>query len=251
MTLGIFTVASRGDTAGDTYNEALDCYKELADTVHVNDRQWPKEFRWEHIGQTFQDAYEHTNADWVIHCDCDFIFHEQDFIHIRQVVEANEFAPALSFYKYQFILPDRYTIKSRLVLAVNKKRYGDRIKFNSGGDLCQPSLDGEYISPESVPEAGIAFYNYEKLCKTKDQIKDDIERMDRAYKRTFDKSLYSRGSKSAYDGWYDMVKGRFNKPAEHIALERHPKFMQETIKNLTPEQFGYNGFGLIEGGVYR
>ena len=184
-------------------------------------------------------GYEQATGEFVFHLDCDFFFSEYHFEDIREACEKNNDSPALSFWKYQFILPDRYNLKSRLVLGVNKAKYGDRIKFNSGGDLCQPSLDDNYISPDDVPEARVPFYNYEKLTKTKEQIAEDVQRMDRAYYRHFGKWLYSNNGIGAYEGWYAMAKGRFSKPQEFVNLVDHPKYIQRAIRKLTPEQFGY------------
>lgn len=274
MKLSIFTTQTNSDHRGDNAADALECYTELADeTVIVEggfpiyhngnltqdgDKEhpeflmyhWPKEFSWEFIGQQFTRGYEACTGDWVIHADIDFLFHESDFGKIRQALRDYPNAPAVSFYKWQFILPDRFNLKSRLMIAVNKKMYGDRITFSGSGDLCQPQLDGKDLSLNEMPQAGVPFYNYEKLTKTKDQIIDDVERMDRAYQRKFNRPLYSSDDRTAYEGWYKMVSGRFNKPSQKIKLSQHPKYIQETIKNLTPEQFGYNGFGLIDGRVY-
>lgn len=262
--ISIFTTASNPIQRGDNIKEALNCYTELADEVvligdytdkRVNSlmNYWPYEFSWEFIGKQFQRGYETLDTDFVLHMDLDFFFHEKDHQAIRQALEQYPNSPAVSFYKWQFILPDRYNLKSRLLLAVNKKKFGERIKFNGGGDLCQPTLDGVDLDINEMPQSGIAFYNYEKLTKTKEQIMDDVGRMDRAYMRHFGKWLYSEDgtNKSAYEGWYRMVKGRFNKPHKSITLSEHPKYIQETIKNLKPENFGYNGFGLIEGRVYE
>ena len=179
--------------------------------------------------------------------DLDFLIHEKDFVKVREAAQRmlDEKLPAMSFWKFQFILPDRYNLKSRLVIMVNKRDYGNRIKFDSSGDLCQPSLDGKYLSPDDVPEARIPFYCYEKLLKTKKQIADDQGRMERAWFRHFGE--YQMGSdgtnESALEHWIEAQKGKFNKPQKHIKLEEHPIFVQETIKNLKPEQFGYSGFG--------
>ena len=177
----------------------------------------------------------------MIHADLDFIFHERDFKAIRQAIEVYRDEPALSFWKYQFILPDRYNLKSRLVLAVNKAKFGDRIRFNSGGDLCQPSLDGLYINPSQIPEARIPFYCYEKLIKTEAQVIDDVERMADAWYRYF--LHYRLGTKqTAYKEWLKMVTGRFQKPQESILLTDHPIYVQNTISGLKRSQWGYSGF---------
>lgn len=275
MKLSIFTTATNPCIRGDIYDEAIDCYTELADETIIVDggyhqlngsrtydgdknhpefvfNQWKKEFDWRFIGEQFQRGYEACTGDWVIHADLDYIFHERDFRAIRMACENNPDTPALSFWKFQFVLPDRYNLKSRLVIAVNKRKYGDRIKFDSSGDLCQPSLDGRYISPDDVPEAGIPFYNYEKILKTRQQISDDQGRMERAYFRRFGTfQMGSDGSNdSAYNRWVEAQRGKLRKPQKFIKLSDHPKYMQETIKNLTVDQWGYSGHGFLEENKY-
>lgn len=277
MKISIFTTVTAPYVRGDLFDESLNCYNALADEVIIVDgkptadsdymwqlkerkktkvifHKWPKEFDWPLIGEQFQRGYEAATGDWVIHADLDFIFHEKDFAAIRKAFEENSKQPALSFWKYQFILPDRYNLKSRLVIAVNKKVYGDRIRFDSGGDLCQPSLDGEEIKPDYVNEARVPFYNYEKMTKTADQIMEDCGRMDRAYHRHF-KSWQlcddnSGSDESCFNGYIKLLRGRFNKPCEHIKLRDHPIFVQETIAGLRKNQFGFNGFGLFGDNDY-
>ncbi len=274
MKLSIFTCVTLPKARGDNYKDALFCYTSLADeTVIIYGRKadidypleyqngggrvrhvptlanvWPKEFEWYVIGEQFQRGYEACTGDWVIHSDLDFIFHEKDFGKIRQALKDYPNAPAVSFYKWQFILPDRYNLKSRLPLAVNKKVFGDRIKFNGGGDLAQPTLDGKGLDLNEIPQAEVPVYNYEKLLKTKEQIANDQGRMERAWFRHF--GYYQMGSdgtnESAYQRWIKAQQGKFNKPQEKITLEDHPKYVQETIKDLTPDQWGYNGFGLVD-----
>lgn len=214
--------------------------------------EWPYEFSWERIGNQFQHGYEVASGDWVIHADLDFIFHEKDRANLYRVLEANPNTPALSFYKFQFLLPDRFTLKSRLVLAVNKKKFGKRIKFDHGGDLCQPSLDGQELSPESVPEAGVGFYNYEKILKTEAMVKEDVGRMARAWQAYFGRyTLGGPSDEHAYSEWLKMQVGRFNaRSHESIPLDAHPRVMQRVIANLTPDQFGYNGFGYLPRNAY-
>lgn len=271
MKLSIFTTYTNPMDRGDNPFPALKCYEELADEVIVIDGSnkdgetplsnaqivwspWPQEFSWKLIGNQFQKGYEACTGDVVIHADLDFLFHENDFEAIKQAAQRmlDEHEPATSFFKHQFILPDRYNLKSRLVIMVNKRDFGDRIKFDSGGDLCQPSLDGIYISPDSVPECGLPFYNYEKLLKTKEQIADDVGRMERAYERHFGKTQYgSDGTdEHAYKLWVKAQVGKFSKPQQIIPLSRHPKYIQKTIQSLTPDQWGYDGHGRLERNIY-
>ena len=262
--LTIFTTITDPERRGDHWHESIQNYCELADQVVVVDGSevphsfddpkikvvhqiWPKEFHWLDISRAFQRGYDEADGDWVIHMDLDWLFHERDFETIKQTLHYRRHEPALSFWKFQFILPDRYQLKSRLVLAVNKKEYGDRIKFDGGGeqDLCQPSLDGKYLSPGDVEEARIPFYNYEKMTKTKAQIAEDSGRMDRAYYKQFGRYQLSQDGtdEQAFNGYMHMVTGRFNKPQKEIDLDSHPQVIQDTIKNLTSDQLGYSLFG--------
>jgi hypothetical protein len=253
--ISIFTTASNPVERGDLWDQSIECYSALADQLVVvngehKDTYWPYEFDWPLIGQQFQRGYEMCEEDWAIHVDLDWVFHENDYGRIRQALKDYPNSPAVSMYKWQFLVPDRYNLKSRVVVAVNKKKFGDRIKFDSGGDLCQPSLDGVELNLNEVPQAGVPFYNYEKLLKTKEQIDEDVSRMDKAWQRHFGTTLYSRDDKTAYDGWLEMMLGRLQKPHAKVELGQHPKVMQDTLANLKPNQWGYDGFGLIRRNSY-
>ncbi len=263
MKLSVFTTVTDPDARGDDVDDALECYDQLADEVVVVDGtaygslwdkgklkcisyKWPKEFSWRFIGEQFTRGYEACTGDWVIRADIDMVWHERDFDTIRRACENNPDVPALSFYKWQFVLPDRYNLKSRLVLVANRKKFGSRIRFDSGGDVAQMSLDGKYITPDDVPQVGVPLYNYEKLLKTEAQIKDDVGRMARAWHAYHGEyRLGGPENESAYAEWLKMAVGRFNKPQQQIPLSDHPKYVQETIANLRPYQWGYNGFGCL------
>jgi len=249
-----FITITRPEQRGDTYKQCLESAHGFSDEVAIIDGKdtWPQEFDWKIIGEHFQKGYDHATGDWVIHLDTDFIFHEKDYRKIRAELQFYNEYPALSFYKWQFIQPDRYNLKSRLPLAVNKGKFCDRIKFDGGGDLCQPTLDSVGFDLDEIPQSGIEFYNYEKILKTKEQIMEDQGRMERAYKRHFGEYQMSSDDtdQSAYDCWIHMQVGRYTKPLKQIPLSYHPAVMQETIKNLKPEQWGYNGFNNFERNNY-
>lgn len=235
---------------GGTYDGSLNWIQSLNDPrIHIVYKEWPHEFNWPLIGESFHYGYENCTGDAVMHLDCDFIIHNHNFNHVRSAAQnmINNRQLALSFYKYQFVVPDRYNLKSRLTLMVNKRDYGNYVRFDGGGegDLCQPSFRGKLIKPGDVPESRLPFYNYEKILKTKEQIMEDQGRMERAWKRHFgDHQMSSDGSNNgAYEKWIEMQKGRMTKAHKQIPLEDHPIIMQETLANIQPEQFGYSMFG--------
>lgn len=247
MKLSAFITVTEPDKRGDTFTQCFNSAKTYCDEVIVIDgnKTWPAEFEWEVIGQHFQKGYEQSSGDFVMHLDTDFIIHEKDIPTLREALHRYDTNPALRFWKYQFFTPDRFNIKSHLVLAVNKKHYGDRLRFDGGGDLCQPTLDGEYIEPLKAPEVKVPVWNYECLLKTKEQIKEDKGRFARAWQRQFNEyKLGGPDDESAYNKWWQMIKGRYSKHNETMASDHHPAVMQETLRNLRPDQFGFNAFGL-------
>ena len=127
--LSIFTSMTNPEKRNDPWKEALSCYEALADEVVIVGNNWPEEFLWDEIGKTFQSGFEKASSDWVIRMDIDYFFHEKDFLKIRNALDKFTNFPVLAFPQYQFFLPNRYQIKTRLCLAFNKKMYPN-IKLN-------------------------------------------------------------------------------------------------------------------------
>lgn len=252
MKLSIFTTATDPYQRLDPYHEAMASYQDIADEIVEVGKDWPKEFKWDYIGQQFQNAYEMCTGDWVIHADLDYIFHENDIDRIRKTLELNSQQPAMSFFKYQFVLIDRYTLKSHVVIAVNRGRFKHRIRFNSGGDLCQPSLDGLELEPADVPSARIPFYNYDFSFKTESVIRNDFGRFARAWGRQFgDYKIGGPDDESAFRYFLDMQLGRFHgRDHRQIALADHPKYITNRIGTMKPDQFGYSLFGHTQPASY-
>lgn len=320
--ISIFTTISDPERRQDAWKEALECYLDFADEVvvvcgdynkefyesvgrkfggepHINQNggmsfwydnkdlvfyhyEWPEEFDWTFIGEQFQRGYDACTGDWAIRMDLDYLLHEDDFKAIREFLETCN-APVACFPKRQFLKSDRYSVKAILPIAYNKKKYGNRIKLDSGGDLCQPSLDGKEIIKEEMPivarkvptivsdnvtdeqkmkrlpgvfvENGMTYtygsfipiYNYECIIKTKGVQAKEFYRMARAWGRTFGENMMGIDSEEkALEKFLQMQIGRY-KTAGHniIPLDQHPKYIQETIKNLTPEQFGFDCWGNV------
>ncbi len=265
--ISIFTTCSNPLERQDLFFQALKSYRPLADELivvngggpiakpdpHLWDKMihhpWPDEFKWDFIGQQFQRGYEACTGDWVIRMDLDFILHEKDYNVIRKKLMMNPEVHAFSMTKFQFLLADRYNLKSRLDLILNKKKFGKHIQLNGGGDLCQATLHGKPL--KRVPEIGVAVWNYDFLCKTQDIVKKDIGRFARAWDQHFgDRKLGGPDDEGAFEKFMQMQIGRFARPQQIVPLEQHPKIMQSTIKRLVPEQFGYNMWGHADRAIY-
>ena len=74
----------------------------------------------------------------------DTMFHEKSFEKIKEELKKYGDSPAIAFPKYQIFTPDRYHMKTHLVVALNKKIF-PYIKMNGGGDKLQPTINGNLI----------------------------------------------------------------------------------------------------------
>lgn len=229
----------------DPWKEALNCYEDLADEVVIVGEDWPDEFKFEHIGKTFQKGFDGCEGEWAIRMDLDYFFHENDLLKIRSILSKNTEYPAVSFPQYQFFTAERYQIKTKICVALNKKHFPN-IKLNGGGDLCLPTIEGKRIHPKEVPFFKIPLYQYDSMFRTKEIISHDRGRFARAWHRQFGEWGVRGGSSSeeAYEAWFDEVKEKYKKHTHKIHLSNHPKYIKEKINNLNSDQFGFSAFGL-------
>ena len=243
--ISIHTTMTKPDERMDPWKESMNCYNDLADEVVITGEDWPEQFRWDHIGKTFNGGLKKSTGDWAIRMDLDYLFHENDLEYIRDFIEKNNNELAIAFPKRQFFTYDRYQLQSRICIAVNKKKYPE-IQLNGGGDLCFPTIEGKLIDVNRIPLSKAPVWNYDMMFKTKEIIKYERHRFGKAWYEYFNNWGIFGGDteKEAYDAWYSWVKEKYKKHVFKIKLEDHPIYIQEKLKNLDNNQFGYSGFGI-------
>lgn len=231
----------------DPWKEALECYEDFADEVIVVGQTWPEEFSFEYIGSVFQDGFNKSSGDWVILMDVDTFFHERDKEKINNVLKKYEDYPSVAFPKFQFFHPERYNLKSKMCIALNKKNFPN-IKFTGGPDLCQPTVDGQLIRPDSAPYEKIVIWNYEAMFRTKDIIKKDRSRFARAWFNSFSNYGVRGGptQEEAFEAWFKMIEDRYSYHYLKMKIDNHPKYIKNRLQNIPDDQFGSNLFGLIK-----
>ena len=245
MKVSIFTTMTNPQKRMDPYIEALKCYEDFADEVIIVGKNWPEEFSFDYIGKTFQEGFDLCTGDWVIRMDIDTFFHQNDKDKLYKILSKNSDSPGIAFPKFQIFTPDRFNIKAKMCIAFNKKSYA-KIKLNGGGDLCDPTLDGNLLNQYNLPNERMPIWNYDSVFKTKEIISADRARFARAWKSYFD-NWGNRGGGSedeAFKAWFMMIEDRYKKHTLKLKIHNHPKYIIEKIKNLEEKQFGYDAFGL-------
>ena len=247
MKISCFTTMTNPEQRCDPWKEALECYNFYFDQVVTVGEDWPDEFKFDLIGKYFQKGFNETKGDWIFRMDIDYFFHEKDLDRLRKSVKKYEAYPAIFFPQYQFFTPDRYQIKTRLAVALNKKRFPN-IKLNGGGDLCLPTLDNKVLNFSNLPNVNIPIFQYDSLFRSKEVIANDRARFARAWFREFG-DYGDRGGgtpEAAYKAWIEMIENKFKFHTLKINIDKHPSFIKNRLKNLEVDQFGHSAFWIIK-----
>jgi len=88
----------------------------------------------------------------------------------------------------------------------------------------------------------ICFYNYDMCFKDEKTIGREFLKQSKArFKKTG--SDWGQTEKEALDYFVKMQIGRLKQGWSKVKLEEHPKHIQEKVKNIKPDQLGFNLFG--------
>ncbi len=245
MKISIATTYTNPEERNDPWEEAVSCYKDFADEIIVTGENWPYEFSWEYIGKTFYEGFLKSKGDWVLRMDIDYFLHENDKEHLDEIFKKYKDYPAICFPQYQFFLPDRFQLKTRLCIALNKKKFPN-IQLNGGGDMCLATLNSKLITAKDVPNVRIPIYQYDSMFRNKEIIAEDRSRFAKAWFNHFG-DYGDRGGpepEEAYDAWYKSIENKFQYHTNKFNIDNHPKYIKKKLQNLKADQFGYDGFGL-------
>jgi len=244
MKVTVFTHMTNPELRNDPWREAMECFNDIGEEVVVVGENWPTEFKWDYIGKVFQEGFDKCTGDWAFWMDIDTMFHENSFEVIKEELTTYKDYPAIAFPKYQIFTPDRYHMKTHLVVALNKKLFPN-IKMNGGGDKLQPTINDKLIEISEIPKSTQPVWNYDSVFRTKEIIKEDRARFARAWNRFF-KDLGDRGGEvpdEAYDAWLKMVLERYQYHVLKLKINDHPKFIKDSLIKLNEDNFGYSMFG--------
>lgn len=235
---------------------------------------------WPQPEWTYDELARHLNfglekcramhADWVIKFDIDCLFHENSKSQFRQCLGAMKAHGDIlaQFEKLQFFLVGRAYEKGKIPLGINMAfnvGYGvDKSRYT---DLCQPIIlsgdvvqyrQGKHPIPKGdpVPErkmkpTGIHVWNYDYSFKTYDRALELLYHFDRAHANWWGAGYHGRmlediTPETAMAEYLALIKGRVEKCKKIFRPEDHPRFIQDRIRNIKPEEFGHSLWGKTE-----
>jgi len=244
MKISVITSYTNPEERCDPWKDAINCYESFADEIINVGQNWEYEFSWSYFNEIFQDGLEQTTGDWVFRMDVDYFFHENDIEKIKNVLSENKKAKGIIFPQRQFYTPDRYSIKTKICLAVNKKAFPE-IMLNGGTDMFLPTYKGELLNSQNSYFCKIPLWQYDGMFRTKEIIAEDRARFARAWER-HSGTYFPRGgpdSESAYDAWFEDTKKKHKNHIFKSKIEDHPVYIRDKLYDLETKQFGYDMFG--------
>ena len=244
----------------------------------INDEEskWEEDWKYSRMGKNFNRGYSECSGDIIIKFDVDYILHEDAWkssdpkINFRAECERafKNNALIISFSRLNFIQPHGYFWKKQKSLAINReglrKRnvraiYGfDPVEWKFG---YEPITDWKIVN--DVPEGTllrqtgnthyaphVKVFNYGFMFCDKEAFKWIRYRHVLAERRQLGRAL---------DISEDLPYNEHIKGCRHymnsrvlydITLKGHPAIIQDKIRNLKPNQMGYDLFGELPTSKY-
>ena len=258
--------------------------------IQDEDTKWEDDWSYSRMGKNFNRGYHECVGDIVIKFDADYILHEDAYKNAdprhnfkencRQAVIQN--ALTIGFVRWNFVLVDRYFFKKRKTLAVNRlackkrnivvdygldnKRWGwgyePVVPENKENDLIFGTLlgvTGNYFATNvKVFNYGFAFSTQEQTQWARERhVWAETQQQNMKYKTikqselTYGLDNLEKIKKEALERHIKNCKVyNKNRPSVNISIDSHPEIIRQKIRDLKPEQQGYNLWGNLEKAEY-
>lgn len=278
MKLSILTTITNPEVRQDKYIEALTCYCDLADEVvvvnggapisvgilfshpkiKIIDMPWPDEWNWIELPRHLNAGKEACTGDWILKLDIDQLIHEKDFEMVRRkLAECPSECYSASFQKMSLTYGKKYYQKGGQTIGFrNLPELFIGKSTSRATDLCFAVVKTGSIKVDDydlpvgydplVFKTGISYWNYDYFFKTKEFTKKEFYRFSRAYERYFHSWEFGTSEEDCLRVFLEMQKGRYDRAPYSYKLEDHPKYIRRDVGDLTKEQFGFNGWGLLK-----
>lgn len=248
--------------------------------IQDEDTEWEKEWAYWRMSHNLNRGYEECQGDWAIKVDADFVMHESCYEPLKEYFEnaTKDEKLTTTFARRNIILMDSYYIKKWNLFAVNKAlcrtkeidvKYG--LDLGNWGWGNQPVIAEEktfkiwhgtlLTNRENRLMTCANIFNYSYAFRTREMACQIISRQMLAVVRQkilggseeAKKELQSyMDNPEVYLNWYiDGYKGYMRKRQFPLASpDNHPKVIQDKVRDLKPEQGGWNLWGELGTAKY-
>lgn len=274
MKISIICITANPTEKQYAWKEALASYVDLADEViivdggseklevpekvkviHIPD---PEVWNWAEHAKRLNIGLLEATGDWIIKVDIDWIFNQAEFGMIRQKL-AELHMPVASFQKKTFYPFLRFIEKGEVPIAINKE-FKDKIRFGKDRrhytDLTYPIYWEGGMEESGVPVGNLVekkdwgrtaqtIWNFDYTFKTQDMAAKMFLRGSKAHEVYFGETQWGTTEEDSFGVFINAMRSKVKRALPIGNLNMLPKYIRSRIENLKPEEFGYNGWGLL------
>lgn len=218
---------------------------------------WPNNWSWEELPKHLNAGLRACTGDFAIKFDVDYVFHEKTRTTLNNALFVGRREKTLTLQKISAVLSTMFYQKGEVPFILNML-YRDKLAFgkatNKETDLCYPivveGMDGEipYGHVPANSETGrtaASFYNYDYTFKTKEVVKREFYNFSRARFKYSGNDSWGKTEEESLEFFLEMMRSRLVNCRYKFPHPIQPKYIRAKLDSLTPEQFGYNGWGLL------
>lgn len=280
MNLTALTLVTKPEERQDPWRESLASVLDWADEVivvcgdpsdeplirnHFTDTNkiifvhlfWPEEWSWEELPKHLNAGLREAHGDWLIRFDIDYVFPDDFGKRVRDALAQIADMRIATFQKFSCVAGNRFYQKGGVPLGLNlgfKSEMAFGEATNKETDLCYPIIvegtNSKGIPCGKFPEelmgrTGLSFFNYDYTFKTMEFTAKEFFRFSKAYERFFGTTFWGHSEDESLAKFINMQKTRYPKCRYKFPASSQPRWIMKKVKELTPEQFGYDGWGLL------
>ncbi len=224
-------------------NEALEKLKNLDPKVEVIQGLFDyTKFGWASQGIMRTNGYYACIGDLVLMFDADGILHERDVEFARG--ELTKFFEGDQNRVFGFWMKKRFNQRERWVRQAkhsgfyNKKLLGNSFNFYGSNKLAVPNWGLLPKDKDRGQQLDVYLYGYERCWDDKELF--DMKLKDR---RIMQLSVSSMPSEEKYIKEFMQERwDKVDKEGTFMQISEQPAIIQDKLREITPEQFGYNLF---------
>lgn len=196
-------------------------------------------FGWASQGIMRTNGYYAATGDIVLMFDADGIVHEQDYDLFRdQLSKFYDSDYVYAFWqKKRFNKTDTWVPQHKHSGVYNKNKLGNHFNFYGGKQLGVPNWEAIPEAQRRAQQLSATIYGYERIWDTRDIFDHKL-----AMRRVMMKSG-GYDVQPEEDFIKEFIKERqekLDKEGQIMPIEAQPAIIQDKLKSVTPDMFGYN-----------
>lgn len=218
----------------DSYEkiESLDPKVKIIDGLFDYER-----FGWASQGIMRTNGYYACTGDIVIMFDCDGLLHENDVEPLRNLFNKVQDKAYGYFMKHRIFKPDTLIRQCKHSGWFNKRILGNNFNFY-GKSLYAPNWGMIPKEHERGQQLDIYVWGYERIFDTREVFFHKLRK-----RRIMETSAHEVPSESDYiTNYLNEVEDRMNREHKVVSINDHPQIIQDKLKEITKDMFGYNHF---------